>query len=645
MSDPVTEDEIVSRIDGEINEAVGYGDDVSEQRREAMRYYYALPLGNEIEGRSQYVDSTVQDTVEWIKPSLMRVFASGDELVKFEPNNPGEVDMAAQATDYVNYVLQNQHNGWEIMYQWFTDALLQKNGIIKVWWDEYDEYVREEYKNLNDLEFEALMSDNSVEVIEHDEYGGEDGNFYHDVIVKRSQYNGKVCIENVPPEEFLINREAKTIEDARFICHRVRKTLSELRQMYPDIDVEDLKGGDTGSPMWNDEQNARYAFDHTQDFFNTSQNAAPEESMQEYWLYESFIRTDFDGDGIAELRKVCTVGSTILANDEIDNMPFISLTPIQISHKFFGLSVADLVMPLQKIKSVLMRNLLDNMYNQNYGRFAVLEGQANLDDLLTARPGGIVRVKSPNAVTPLATPPLEPFVFNMVQYLDEVRESRAGVSRMSQGMNEDALTSHTTATAVNAVMTASQSRVELIARNFAETGVKDLMCKIYELLVKNMDKKRVIKLRDQWVEVNPRSWADRMDATVSVALGNGNKDQQVAQLTQLTQMAMGQQASGSPMVSPENLYNLQASLLKSMGYQNVNDYLTPPQMQEPPQPDPMQEAQLQALNVDTQVKQGELEVKRMKVQNDIQETKMESKFKMAELAIEDKQKRAVKIGS
>ncbi len=644
MSDPVTEEEIVSRIDSEISEALGFGDDVSEQRREAMRYYFAMPLGNEVEGRSQYVDSTVQDTIEWIKPSLMRVFASGDELVKFEPNNPDEVDMASQATDYVNHVLQNQHNGWEIMYQWFTDALLQKNGIIKVWWDEYDEYVREEYNNLNDLEFESLMSDKEVEVIEHDEYGGEDGQFYHDVVVKRSQYNGRVSIENIPPEEFLINRDAKTIEDARFICHRVRKTLSELRQMYPDIDPEELKGGDMGSVSWNNENTERYAFDNSGNYYPQQSNAAHEEALQEYWLYESFIRTDYDGDGIAELRKVCTVGNTILSNDEIDNMPFISLTPIQISHKFFGLSVADLVMPLQKIKSVLMRNLLDNMYNQNYGRFAVLEGQANLDDLLTARPGGIVRVKSPNAVTPLATPPLEPFVFNMVQYLDEVRESRAGVSKMSQGMNDDALTSHTTATAVNAVMTAAQSRVELIARNFAETGVKDLMCKIYELLVKNMDKKRVIKLRDQWVDVNPRSWAERMDATVSVALGHGNKDQQVAQLTQLTQMAMGQQANGSPMVSPENLYNLQASLLKSMGYQNVNDYLTPPQMQQPSPPDPMQEAQLQALNVDTQVKQGELEVKKMKVQNDINETKMEAKFKMAELAIEDKQKRAVKIG-
>jgi hypothetical protein len=323
-------------------------------------------------------------------------------------------------------------------------------------------------------------------------------------------------------------------------------------------------------------------------------------------------------------------------------MPFISITPIKISHKFFGLSVADLVMPLQKIKSTLMRNLLDNMYNQNYGRFAVLEGQANLDDLLTARPGGIVRVKSPNAVTPLATPPLEPFVFNMVQYLDDVRESRAGVSRTGQGLNDQALTSHTTATAVNAVMTAAQSRVELIARNFAETGVKDLMCRIYELLVKNMDRKRVIKLRDKWVDVDPRSWSDSMDATVSVALGHGNKDQQVAQLTQLVQMAA--QQAGTPMISPDNMYNLTASLLKSMGYQNVNDYITPPEGQQPPQPDPMQQAALKAMEVEDQVKQGELEVKRMKAENEVNETKMDAKFKMAELKMESDEGRAVKIG-
>ena len=641
MSEKVTDEDIVTRIDGEINEALGYGDELSEQRYEAMKYYYSEPFGNEVEGRSQYVDSTVQDTIEWIKPSLMRVFASGDELVQFEPNSPAEVDMAKQATDYVNYVLQRQHNGWEILYQWFTDALLQKNGIVKVWWDDYDEYVREEYRNLSDVEFEALVVDEDVEIVEHSEYPVE-GGYYHDCVVKRMQYNGQVYIENIPPEEFLINREAKTIEDARFICHRIKKTLSELRQMYPDIDPDDLKGGDIGNPMWSTERQARYSFDSTEDFWNTDSNAAPEESMTEYWLYESFIRTDYDGDGIAELRKVCTVGTTILANDEIDNMPFISLTPIKIPHKFFGLSVADLVMPLQKIKSTLIRNLLDNMYNQNYGRFAVLEGQANLDDLLTARPGGIVRVKSPNAVTPLATPSLEPFAFNMVQYMDQVGEARAGVSATSQGLNDKALTSHTTASAVNAVMTAAQSRVELIARQFAETGVKDLMCRIYELLVKNMDRKRVVKLRREWVEVDPRSWADRMDATVSVALGHGNKDQQVMQLTQLVNMAAD--ASGTGLVSPENMYNLTASLLKSMGYQNVDDYITPPDRQPQPQPDPMKEATLEAIKVDTAVKQGELEVKRMKAETDANEAKMDAKFKMAELAMENEQERSVKLG-
>ena len=646
----VTEEDIVSRIDGEITDALGYGDTISEQRAQAMQYYFSEPFGNEVDGRSQYVDSTVQDTIEWIKPSLMRVFASGDELVQFEPDGPNDVAIAKQATDYVNYVLQRQNNGWEIMYQWFTDALLQKNGIIKVWWNDFDEEIREEYAGLNDIEFEALISVDEVEVVEHDEYpvydemGVQGPGFEHDVVIKRHTSGGEVEVDNVPPEEFLINREAKNIQDARFVCHRVRKTLSDLREMYPDVEKEDLKGGDSYSQAWGPERNARYSFDDSGNMFGIDNNPSTEEALQEYYLHESFIRTDYDNDGIAELRKVCTVGSYVLSNDAVDNIPFISITPIKIPHKFFGLSIADLVMDLQKIKSTLMRNLMDNAYNQNFGRYAVLEGQANLDDLLTARPGGIVRVKSPNAVMPLATPPLEPFVFQMLQYFDDVRESRAGVSRTTQGLNDQALTSHTTASAVNAVMTAAQSRVELVARQFAETGVKELMCRIYELLVKNMDRERVIKLREEWVPVDPSSWSDKMDATVSVALGHGNKDQQIMQLSNLVQMAKDAKQSGSPMISEENLYNISSSLIKSMGYQNVNDFLTPPQEQAPPQPDPMQDATLEAIKVDTQVKQGELAVKQMKAENEVNETKMDAKFKMAELNMELETGDQVKIG-
>ncbi len=637
----VTEEDIVGRIDAEIADALGFGDQLSAQRSKAMQYYYSEPFGNEVDGRSQYIDSTVQDSIEWIKPSLMRVFASGDELVQFEPNGPNEVDAAKQATDYVNYVLQRQNNGWEILYTWFTDALLQKNGIIKVWWEEYEEEIREEYKNLTDVEFESLISDDAVYVVEHDSWPTEQGEM-HNIVIKRSDNGGKIEVANVPPEEFLINREAKSIEDARFICHRVRKTLSELRVMYPDIDVEDLKGADSGNLAWESEAASRYSFDKSGNMFGMS-NTATEESMEEYYLHESFLTTDFDGDGIAELRKVCTIGSTVLANEEVDNVPFISITPIKIPHKFFGLSIADLVMPLQKIKSTLMRNLLDNMYNQNFGRYAVLEGQANLDDLLTARPGGIVRVKSPQAVTPLATPTLEPYTFQMLEYLDDARESRAGVSKTSQGLNDQALTSHTTATAVNAVMTAAQSRVELVARQFAETGVKDLMLRIYELLVKNMDREKVIKLRGEWISIDPRSWADSMFATVSVALGHGNKDQQINQLSNLVQMAGQTKAQGSPMISEENMYNLTSSLIKSMGYQEVDKFITPPQEQQP-KPDPMNEATVEAIKIDSQVKQGELKVKQDKVELDREEAKMDAKFKMAELANEMETGRPMKIG-
>ena len=493
MAEKLTEEELVTRIRGEITDSLGYmGDTISQQREQAMEYYYGLPFGNEVEGRSQYVDSTVQDTIEWIKPSLMRVFASGDEMVKFTPHGPEDVKMAEQASDYVNYVFTKDNPGWEIMYSWFTDALLSKNGIVKVWWDEYEEEEREEYKGLDEIGLQALLMKGDVEVVEHSEYDNDFGEVEHDIVIKRKSYDGKIKVENVPPTEFLISREAKNIQDARFVCHRVLKTLSELREMYPDkdLDHEELGSGEEDELSFSSERLERYAFDKSANYWEGWGNpvgGSAEDGLRTYWLHESFLKTDFDGDGITELRKVCTVGSTVLENDEIDNIPFVSLTPVKIPHKFFGLSMADLVMDIQLMKSTLMRNLMDNMYNQNFGRYAVLEGQANLDDLLTQRPGGVVRVKSPNAVMPLTTPPLEPYSFQMLEYLDGVRESRAGVSRMSQGLNENALTSHTTATAVNAVMSAAQSRVELIARNFAETGVKDLMIRIYELLYKNQD--------------------------------------------------------------------------------------------------------------------------------------------------------------
>ena len=649
----ITDEELITRIRGEITSSLGYmGDTISQQRETAMQYYYSLPFGNEVEGRSQYVDSTVQDTIEWIKPSLMRVFASGDEMVKFNPHGPEDVEMAKQATDYVNYVFTKDNPGWEIMYSWFTDALLSKNGIVKVWWDEYEEEEREEYHNLDEISLISLISDDGVEVVEHTEIT-EGEQPYHDLVIKRKSYDGRIKIENIPPSEFLIARESKSIQDSRFVCHRVLKTLSELREMYPDqdLDHEDLGGGDSDLMAFSGERLERFAYDKSSKYWEGwgDEGMPDEEGLRTYWLHESYLKTDWDGDGITELRKVCTVGTNILANDAIDKIPFVSITPIKIPHKFFGLSVADLVMDLQLMKSTLMRNLMDNMYNQNFGRYAVLEGQANLDDLLTQRPGGVVRVKSPQAVTPLATPALEPYSFQMLEYLDGVREARAGVSKMSQGLDENALTSHTTATAVNAVMGAAQSRVELIARNFAETGVKDLMICIYELLHKNQDKKRMIRLRNEWIPVRPDVWRDKFDCTVSVALGSGNKDQQMMHLAQMLQFAGEAMKGGLPIVSVQNMYNLGASLVKAMGFQNVDDYLTDPSQLPPEEDKPSPEEQSKMM--ESQVKQEELkikaaevQIKAQKIQQEYEKLRIDTSLKQQEINIEREQKRAVAIG-
>jgi hypothetical protein len=657
MADKISEEDIVTRIRGEITDSLGYSDTISKQREMAMDYYYSLPFGNEVEGRSQFVDSTVQDTIEWLKPSLMRVFASGDTMVTFSPVGPEDVKAAKQATDYVNHVFMKDNHGWEILYSWFTDALLQKNGIVKIWWDETEKWNREEYKGLDDEELAALVADDDVEVIEHTSPGEEEETSYgvtssegHHVVITRNVKRGSVRIENVPPDEFLISREAKTLQDARFVCHRVPKTLSDLREMYPDqnLEPEDLTGGGFDEDEYSMERLSRYEFDKSANYWGDAWGGGSyDESLRTYWLHESFLRADYNNDGIAELRKVCTVGNKVLSNDEIDRYPFVSLTPIKIPHKFFGLSVADLVMDLQLMKSTLMRNLMDNMYNQNFGRYAVLEGQANLDDLLTQRPGGIVRVKSPNAIMPLTTPPLQPYSFQMLTYLDGIRESRSGVSKNTQGLNDDALKSHQTATAVAQVMTAAQARVELIARNFAETGVKELMLGIYELVQKNQDKERVIQLNNEWVTVRPDMWRDKSDCTISVGLGHGNRDQQMMHLSQMMQFASQAMSGGLNIVTEQNLYNMGAALIRNMGFQNVHDFLTDPSAA-PQKVDPRQEmaqAELEIKKGELEIKTAETQIKAQKLQLETAKLQSDNQFKMAELALEKEQNRAVAIGA
>tara|TARA_R110000824_G_scaffold179188_4_gene359343 strand:+ start:57 stop:2036 length:1980 start_codon:yes stop_codon:yes gene_type:complete len=651
----ITESQLLSTIKQEVQSAIGYGGDrVSVQQEHAQEYYFGDKPEPISEGRSSYVDHSVQDSIEWMKPSLMRVFASGDHVVTFNPIDEQDVGSAEQATDYCNHVFLKQNNGWKVLLDWFHDALLLKNGFVKCWYDYSEEKEREEYKRLTDLEFEALLMDEAVEVIEHtenEEDGGEMPLVLHDVIIIRTNDLGRIRIENISPNEVLIARESQSIQESRFVCHRVKKTVTELREMGFDINPEDLS--DTGemdelSPA----RLAKYSYDDTWNvgIWGNAEALNEDQSTWTYWLHECYIKTDWDNDGLAELRKVCIIGDTILENVAVDRIPIITITPLPIPGKVYGLGIADLVMPIQRVKTSIMRNVLDSMALSNHPRISVVEGMVNLDDLLTQRVGGVVRTKAPNAIMPLPNQPLEQHTFGLIEYLDGVREARTGVSRMSQGLSKDALTSHTTATAVNQVMNASHSRLELIARNFAQTGVKELFETMYALLQQNQDKKEVVRLRNEWIEVRPTQWQDKMDATVSVGVGSGNKDQQVAHLSNLLQLASQSMQGGLPLFNVQNMYNIISELVKAQGFMNVSDYVTNPESippAEPQGPDPQQQmaqAEMQIKGQELEIKSGELELKRAALQQKAQEAEVDAVLRQEELNLERDQNRAVAIG-
>jgi hypothetical protein len=682
-SKKMTKRELSAHLEQEISSALGYKDGkLSTQRTDAMDRYYGKKYGNEQEGRSQIVTRDVADVIEWIMPSLMKIFTSGDKVVQFEPQGPEDVEMAKQSTDYVNYVIMRQNPGFSIIYQWFKDALLQKNGIVKHYWDDTTEVLKEKYENLTEEEFTVLLMDDNVEVKQHTAHGGEEGMdasalapqaVTHDVVVNRTYEDGQVRIEAVPPEEFLIDKYAKTIDTARFVGHRVKRTKSELiQQGYPKSKIDNAF--DNGEADYKNERLAR--FSHEQD-------NSPEGNIDDgIWVTECYLRVDYDNDGIAELRKVTKVGDEILDNEAVDSVPFSSLTPIPMPHKFYGLSIYDLISDLQLIKTTLMRNLLDNMYLTNNGRYEVVEGQVNLDDLMTSRPGGIVRVRTPGAVNPLATPQLDQNSFNMLGYLDSIREERTGVSKTSMGLSEGGLKSHQTATGVGQVMTAAQQKIELIARIFAETGMKDLATSVYQLVQKFEKPEKLVRLNNAWTTLYPSEWRSKMDCTAQVGLGFGNKDMNLMHLGRLSQtiQMIAQHPAAGMLLKPKNIYNLIAEQIKAMGMKNVDDFINDPGDAEVPQqqgPSPeeqakQQEAQLKAkeievkmqkIQIESQIRQQEmqleaqlaqqnLELKSQEAQVNMQIKAQELEIKKAELALkqqelilEREQERPVKIGN
>jgi hypothetical protein len=640
-------------LDNEIDNALGYLDtETTEQRRQAIKAYNRDPYGNEVEGRSQIVTGEVAEAIDGAIPQLLRIFTQSDDVVRFEPKGPGDEEKSRQATEYCNWVFMSENPGVTILHDWIKDALIYKNGIIKVWWEDMTEVNTESYENLSQDELTLLLADGQYEIVSQEEIKigevpapapqfipGQAAQmaenleappmvpvYAYNVKIKKVDKKGRVVVENLAPEEFIVSKKTRQLADSPFCAHRRLVTRSELVAMgFSKKIIEDL-------PVYND---LEYTTERVARFSNGEQPDDPslDPSMQEIEVYEAYMKVDYDGDGIAELRRIVYAGHEILENDETDYVPFCSLCPIPMPHKFYGHSLADRVTDLQLIKTTVTRQILDNLYLANNARVKAVDGQVNLDDLLTVTPGGVVRVKNTAAVEPLVVPLVAGQAFPMLDYMDQIQQKRTGVTQASQGLDPNIL-QNTTATAVAMVQNAGTARVELIARLFAETGVKDLFRNILHLVCKYQDKERIIRLRGKFVSIDPREWSNEYDLSINVGLGTGSKEQQMAMIAMVLdkqERIIQQYGPANPLVSVGQYRSTLGKLIEAAGFKDSSEFfreITPEmdaQLSSPPpqqqQPDPM----VQALMAQTQAQieammqkaEADIQVKREKAMADI----------------------------
>jgi hypothetical protein len=632
------EGQIKGILEAEIDNSIGYIEtETTEDRRRALDYYLRNPYGNEVEGRSQIVTGEVAEAIDGALPQLVRVFTTTEDIVYFEPKGPNDEESAKQATDYCNWVFYRENEGLLILHNWFKDALLQKVGVVKSYWDAKEDVTKEKYENLTEDELALLLSDESLEVVKQDVEMVPAGMDMmgmpieapsYAVTVKRVKKYGCVKIENVPPEEFLISKAAREIETAPFVAHRKLMQRSELIAMGYDKDiVDELPSYDdlTFSP----ERVARFDQGEQPD---EQQSLDP--AMQTVEVYECYIRIDEDGDGLAELRRIVYCGSEILEDEECDYIPFHSICPIPIPHKFFGQSLADRTMDIQLIKSTITRQSLDNLYLTNNNRVGAVDGQVNLDDLLNATPGGIVRMKNPNALVPLQVQSTFGQAQPMLAYMDEIQARRTGVTDAQNGLDPDVL-SNVTAAAVAAMMKSNSGKLELIARIFAETGVKSLFKGILRLLGKYQDKPKIVRMRGKYVTFDPRTWSNEYDVSINVGLGAGDRDQKLTML----QMILAKQEQiiqsygpSNPLVSIGQYRNTLARFIEAAGFKDADAFMNEitPEMDaqlsqpQPPSPDAQAELAKMLAEVEREKTQAKSQIDAAKL--DLERQNLEAEF-------------------
>ena len=623
--------DLSAQLKAEMDDAKDYNNQVGQERAESTEYY----LGNEPEPtsslQSYYVSTDVRDTVLFMLPSIMRTFFGTKKIVEFVPNGPEDIPIAEQQTDYINYIVQEQNTGFQVLYDAFKDALVRKTGFVKAYWDDSLSTTTHEYTNISPPAYQALVMDKDVEILSEtateetivtlDPVSGQEVTqvipVSYDLTIRRVKAKNQVILESVPPEEVLIARHARSMQDSSYIAHRMIKTVGELIAMgYDKEEIEQYGGeGYLLDPLAFNEQQARNPHDNM---------VFPDVGASKNVLYiEHFIYYDMDDDGIDELLRVCTLGDAlhIINVEPCDEVPIVMFCPDPEPHTAIGSCPADYLKPIQAAKSQIVRDTLDSLGHSIFPRMGIVEGQVNVDDVLNTDIGQPIRMRAPGMVQQLTTPFVGREAFPVLGYLDDAKENRTGVSRASAGLNADALQSSTKA-AVTATMSAAQGRIELICRHFAEGGLKTLYSLINNLVIKHQDAQDVFRLNNQFIPVDPRFWDGNKDIVVNVGISKTSDEEKMAALSAFAnkqEQILQQLGPNNPLVNLQQYANTLSKLIEMAGFKDVTSFINtqvPPMQPQPPKPDPTEllaQAEAQKAQVQAQKAVIDAETDRMKI--------------------------------
>jgi hypothetical protein len=613
----IDDDKLVAILDDNIRRSIGYYDSqISRERKRVVDFYNATLPRPAHDGNSKYVSMDVYDTVESMKAALLETFSTGYKTVRFAALTGEDVRIAEIATAYCDYVANRQNNLFEVMQSVIHDGLIARAGLCKVYWDEREESYLETIQDLTEEEFDQVVAQDNVEIedVEQDELGLYSGDLriYQDV--------SQVAIEAIAPEEFIIEPQCRSLEMAAFTGHRTTKTISELREAGYDEKLISKIGDHEDVEMETDpEVLARHEEIGQDRGFNAK---GFQDQVRSITVYELYIDIDIDGTGVAETYKVIKAGNVILDKEKCRYKPFIPFVPIPIPHAFFGSNFASKVVPIQTARTVLTRSILDHAMITNNPRYTVVKGGlTNPRELIDNRVGGIVNVSRPDAINPMPQAPLNPFIFQTIQMLDEDKEDTTGVSRLSQGLNKDAISKQNSAAMVEQLATMSQQRQKIIARNFANGFLKPLYQMIYQLVVENEIQAKIVEIAGDYVEVSPSAWGAKRDVTVELHLGYGEQEQEAQKFLALHSL-MSQDPTLASMYMPENQYKLMSHVMEYNGIKNVKDYLTPPTELPEQKPDPAQEMAMQMQQKQMELQERQTQVAEMKAQIDAQVAQM-----------------------